>query len=205
MIPVAEQQEPSSFDDQVRKPGHRFLTPKPDPKGKEWNGHEYWRREIHALHSLYRGICSYSCHWIPHDTGFPSIDHYKPKDLFPSEAYEWSNYRLMCGTLNGRKGVYEDVLDPFSIGENWFTISFPSLIVKPADGLDADLVIKITATIARLGLNDESTCLKSRYAWTMDYCNSKFTFQYLREKAPFIARELERQDLVANIIRVMLP
>ena len=35
-----------------------------------------------------------------------------------------SNYRLVCGTLNSRKGTFE-VLDPFMIEDGWFEIDFP--------------------------------------------------------------------------------
>jgi hypothetical protein len=105
--------------------------------------------------------------------------------------------------LNGRKGNHEDVLDPFRIENGWFVIDFPSLLVKPARGLDETLIRRIRTTIIRLGLNDEDTCLKSREKYVKDYCKQKISFDFLREEAPFIAFELERQNLVTTINKIM--
>lgn len=205
MIHVKRKKEPAEFDDRVREPGKQFLARIPAPKGKQWNGYEYWRRILHHLHTEYGGICAYSCHWIPYDTGAQTVEHFKPKDVYPAEAYEWSNYRLVCGTLNGRKGKYEDVFDPFNVQNGWFIIDFPSLLVKPSDELGVDQSTKVQTTIDRLMLNDEGTCLKSRQDWIMSFCYEKFTFAHLEEKAPFLALELKRQGLVLSIRSIMLP
>jgi hypothetical protein len=156
------------------------------------------------LHDAYGGICAYSCHWIPYDTGADTVEHFRPKDTYPGDAYEWSNYRLVCATLNGRKGIHEDVLDPFLIEEGWFTIDFPSMLVKPRADLEPADRLRVHTSIDRLSLNDEGTCLKSRVRWMTDYCTHDITFEYLRRNAPFIAAELERQGLVAVIRQVFI-
>jgi hypothetical protein len=203
VIPVSLEPEPPSFDGLVRRKGQRFLERVPHPKGKQWRGHHYWTNVLHELHDSYRGICAYSCHWIPSDTGFPTVEHFEPKDLFPEYAYEWSNYRLVAGVLNGRKGVHQDVLDPFSVQEGWFRIEFPSLLIKPAAYVSEDLKARIWSTILRLGLNEEQTCRKSRRRYVIRYCEGKFPFVHLEEEAPFIANELRRQDLVERIREIM--
>ena len=154
------------------------------------------------LHDAYRGICAYSCHWIPYDTGGKTVEHFMAKSHFPNQAYEWSNFRLVCSTLNGRKGT-NNILDPFAIGNGWFVIDFPSLLVKPSIGLPDPLAQQVRETITSLGLNDEGTCLKGRERYIKNYCKNLVDFEYLRQEAPFIAQELERQDLVLDIVTMM--
>jgi len=205
MIRVTPQSEPREFDALVRRPGRRFLRGCPHPIGKQWAEHSYWRRVLRDLHRRYRGICAYSCHWIPYDTGSDTVEHFRPKGNHPRYAYEWSNYRLVCGTLNGRKGGHEDVIDPFLVETDWFVIDFPSLLVTPSAGLRGTGRAKVKSTIDRLKLNDEGTCLAARFDWVTQYCGGEFTFAYLRRKAPFIALELRRQGLVTAIRTIMPP
>jgi hypothetical protein len=110
---------------------------------------------------------------------------------------------MMCGTLNGRKGESEDVLDPFDSIEGWFVLDFPSLLVKPAPALKPSNAAKVRKTINRLRLNDEGTCLKARARFVRDYCKGKVSFFYLESDAPFIAKELTRQNLIAEIKNIM--
>jgi len=204
MIRVARKPEPPEFHSQVRVPGRQFLAATARPTAREWHSHSYWRRVARKLYDEFEGICAYSCHWIPFDTGGDTVEHFKPKDKYQNLAYEWRNYRLVCATLNGRKGQYQDVLDPFRIENGWFVISFPSMLVMPKYGITRDRAKKIKATIARLGLNDEGTCLRSRVKWLSDYCSGHITFDYLLTHAPFVAYELERQDLTRRIRQVFL-
>jgi hypothetical protein len=204
MIHVNQGQEPDRFNDQVRRRGERFLQKHPKPTFRQWRSHSYWRAVGEELHEAYGGVCAYSCHWIPYDTGADTVEHFRPKDLYPGEAYEWSNYRLVCATLNSRKGVHEDVLDPFLIENGWFVIDFPSMLVTPNSGLAPAQSSKVQVTIDRLGLNDEGTCLKSRVRWLMDYCTNGISLDYLRRNAPFIVAELERQHLEARIRDVFI-
>ncbi|MET0405047.1 MAG: hypothetical protein ABW123_21705, partial [Cystobacter sp.] len=136
MIPVTPQPEPVSFDTQVRQPGMAFLAKVPRPSKADWKGHEHWRDASKEMHTAYSGICAYSCHWIPHDTGWKTIEHFLPKANYPALAYEWSNFRLVCGVLNGRKSN-RTVLDPFAFKSPCFILDFPSLYMKPAVSLSA--------------------------------------------------------------------
>jgi uncharacterized protein (TIGR02646 family) len=202
MIHIDEKDSPADFHQRVRRPGQLFLRslrPRRRPTAKQWQTHAYWRQVAPELHDIYGGICAYSCHWIPYDTGADTVEHFRPKKLYPSRAYDWSNYRLVCSTLNGRKGAHEDVLDPFLVEDGWFVIDFPSMLVKPHEELSPARSRRVEATIKRLGLNDEGTCLKSRVNWLRDYCTNDISFDYLRRKAPFIVSELERQGLSARI------
>jgi hypothetical protein len=202
VIPVQLQPEPPHFFKKVQEPGQRFLKRTPNPK--KWKNHDYWREILDDLDIAYKSICAYSCHWIPKDTGFKTVEHFKDKNTYPQEAYKWNNYRLVCGTLNGRKGTSEDVLDPFLIEEGWFALDFPSLLVQPGENVSSSIKKQVQATIQRLGLNDEGTCLQARMSWLRDYIQVPFPFSYLEKRAPFLAGELKRQDLIEKIRRIMI-
>ncbi len=109
----------------------------------------------------------------------------------------------MSGPLNGRKGIREDILDPFQIQNGWFVIDFPSLFVRPAQGLAPSIAQSVQITIDVLGLNHEGTCLQGREAYLKSYCLGDIDFPYLRTKAPFVAFELQRQGLVQSIKSMM--
>jgi hypothetical protein len=203
MIHVQLQPEPASFDAEVRIPGRRFIERRANPTAKEWKARAYWTRVLEELHNVYQGICAYSCHWIPYDTGHDTVEHFKPKQVFPREAYEWSNYRLVCGTLNGRKGTDQGILDPFCVQDGWFVLDFPSLLVKPNRTLPNAETQSVLHTIGRLGLNDEGTCLKARLRYVKCYCLREVSFRYLENEAPFIAREIRRQGLVRSLKALM--
>ncbi len=203
MIRVVPQSPPDDFETLVRQPGQEFLSQIPNPTSKQLSNRPYWRRVGGALHAAYGGICAYSCHWIPYDTGAETVEHFKPKTKYPQRAYEWANYRLVCSTLNGRKGDHEDVLDPFKIQDSWFVLEFPSLLVKPGPDLDAEIRAKVIATRKRLKLNDDESCVKARMRYVRDYCQGRITFDFLRDDAPFIARQIEQQGLVDSLPEIM--
>lgn len=203
MIPVSPASKPQEFDRLVRQPGRRFLAKRPRPTSKEFRTHNYWTQILPQLHESYSGICAYSSHWIPYDTGSDTVEHFKSKKSFPTKAYDWTNYRLVCGTLNGRKGEYRDVIDPFRLKPGNFVLDFPSLLIK-ANVNAQQLKSLLISTISRLGLNDEGTCLKSRLKWTLDYCHDEITFDHLAKHAPFIGYELQRQSLTHRIKSIML-
>jgi hypothetical protein len=110
---------------------------------------------------------------------------------------------LVCQTLNGRKGTYEHLLDPFNVQTGWFWIDFPSLLVRPADGLDPALAARIIETRDKLGLNDEGTCLKSRERYVKDYCLHGLPYALLQRDAPFLAGEIQRQGYVGRLNDIM--
>ncbi len=204
MIPVEEQSEPDTFHDRVREPGLAFLKQYPNPTSRQFKRRNYWRRAGRDLYDAYSAICAYSCHWIPTDTGSDTIEHFVPKSTEPSQAYEWRNYRLVCGRLNGRKGAKQDVLDPFKIVPETFVLDFPSLLVKPGQAAEeAQLQAVVEKTIRRLGLNHYETTHRARLGYVRAYCEKAVSLGFLETHAPFIAAELKRQGLVNSIAVVM--
>lgn len=199
MIPSQLQPEPSDFNQKVRVKGLDFLRQNPNPDSKAWSNRSYWTEAIKDLCKAYNRICAYSSQWIPPAQGTPTIDHFIPKSIDPEQAYEWSNYRLSCQLLNSRKREFQDVIDPFIVQPGWFVLHFSSLHVKPGSDLDSHTKQRIISTINRLKLNDEESCIQSRESWLIPFCKGQYPFSFLKEKAPFIAYELERQKLVDKI------
>lgn len=202
MIRVELQPEPADFESTVRRPGYKFLNRYQTPSARRWERNSYWRRVLPHLHAAYRGICAYSCHWLPRAAGACTVDHLHPKTKYPELAYEWSNYRLASLMLNARKKEYEDVLDPFEIENGWFTLDFPSLLVRPEAGLEQEYHRQVQATIDRLRLNDEAI-LETRWHYLQLFCSGDVSLDFLKMQAPFIAAELVRQNLVETIHEVM--
>jgi hypothetical protein len=201
MIYVSPKPEPANFDADVRQKGLKFLRerrpPNGDLKSKDYKNRDYWTSIIPELRRVYDFVCAYCCEYIPLTTGQKQVDHFLPKTKKPYElAYEWSNYRLACGLINGRKGT-KDIIDPFHIEDGWFIMHFPSLIITPAsaDTLPASVTWeKINYAITELQLNDEGDNIPSRRAYIEIYC-SNGDYGFLQSHAPFLAKELMRQGI----------
>ncbi|HXR64386.1 MAG TPA: hypothetical protein VN729_00570 [Ktedonobacteraceae bacterium] len=187
------QPEPPHFSKKVQKKGEEFLLQNPHAKGNDLK--PYWRKIIPDLHSAYSGICAYTCHWMPYDISSITVEHFKPKEMYPQHAYCWDNYRLVCGRLNGRKGVFEDVLDPFTLQEGWIELHFPSLQLIPGKHLTAIEAQQVDTTVnTRLKLND-GICIGARRGWLTPYSLGKYGIDFLEDMAPFMAKEVKRQKL----------
>jgi hypothetical protein len=121
--------------------------------------------------------------------GAASVDHMLPKSVDWREIYEWRNYRLACSLMNSRKNAYQDVLDPFEIGDDWFRLELVGYQVVPAPGLPAEIRDQVQATIDRLDLNDHE-CLKLREEYAQAFHQGDISLAHLRRRAPFLAREI---------------
>jgi hypothetical protein len=132
------------------------------------------------------------CIYIEPVTGAASVDHMLPKSTSWQETYEWRNYRLACSLMNSRKNDYKDVLDPLEIGDDWFHLELVGYQVIPRTDLQPDDKTRVQATIDRLKLNDRD-CLSIREEYASNYFQREISLGYLRRRAPFLAREIERQ------------
>lgn len=125
MIPVGPKPEPKDFDHKVRQKGWEWLKKQKldknliAPKGTQFE--PYWRECFGELWESYEGICAYTSMFFRRSTGAGTTEHFAPKSLsFAGQAYEWSNYRLACRTVNSKKSTFEDVLDPFELTPETF-------------------------------------------------------------------------------------
>ncbi len=190
MIPVQPQPEPPEFHQRVRVPGQDFLMTTPSPKQDDWDGKEHWRRAIPDLRIAYRGICAYSSlRILPVEVA--TVDHFVPRKTHPHLAYEWSNFRLARHRINTKKREFT-ILDPFTIGNDWFVLDFSTFMVHPNDNLPEDQKGKIRETIRRLDLNHQDY-VEMRAEWYTEFKNN---LQSLERYSPFIAYEMRRQEIV---------
>ena len=110
-------------------------------------------------------------------------------------AYEWDNYRLACSTMNSRKRDYNDVLDPFLLAPDLFRLQLSTGHIYANPTLDAAPMRIVEETIERLGLDDPQ-CREMRARWYQDYLEHQLPADYLKNKAPFIWVEANRQGLL---------
>lgn len=207
MIPVKPALEPSSFNDEVRIPGLAFLSrlqiPKVVPTGfkipwKEQKA-EYWKKCSSELENAYNHICCYVGMRINNSLKDPkhrSVEHFVPKSKDPWLAYEWSNYRLACVKANNTRQS-KDVIDPFLVGPDDFRLDLYSGELFPNTDLPQEKQKLIQETIDKIELND-SYWTKSRQLYYIYYLEKSKTIsitkakEYLKENAPIVLAELER-------------
>ena len=205
MIRVTPAPEPPQFNDKVRLPGLALIARLAAEAGSEEaiepnQLKDYWREALDDLLVGYNHICAYLSVYVSRATGDASVDHMVPKSKALDLVYEWSNYRLACRQMNSRKGVAE-ILDPFQISDGWFALELVAFQVLPGRGLSAGVHTQVVDTIETLGLSD-SNCRKLRAEFAHDYWEGKIELSYLREHAPFVAKELERQGRLARFAGV---
>lgn len=199
MIPVAEQPEPKDFDAKVRSKGLAHLESKgialDKPLPPKADIQPYWRACLTELHQAYEGVCAYLGVHFERVMGGASVDHFIAKSANAGLAYEWSNYRLACSTMNSRKRDYDDVLDPFYLAPGLFRLQLSTGHIYPNPQLEARALRVVEETIERLGLDDPQ-CRRLRSNWYQEYLEHNLPSDYLRKKSPFVWQEAERQGLL---------
>jgi len=199
VIPVEKQEEPANFDDDVRQPGLRWLREqkivfnKKLPPGTELV--PYWRKCLDDLHTSYAGVCAYLCVFVERVTGGVSVDHYVPKSLRARLAYEWSNYRLACFTMNARKLDFSSVLDPFTLKAETFLLELVTGRIYVNPRLTGTARKRAEDTIERLRL-DSAECREIRARHYQNYCEFGYPEDYLKKYSPFVWIEAKRQGLL---------
>lgn len=199
MIPVQAKPEPAAFDTEVRQKGLAHLAAKGfslnQPLPPKADIEPLWRACLTDLHQAYAGVCAYLGVYFERVMGGGSVDHFIAKSGFAGLAYEWSNYRLACSTMNSRKREYSDVLDPFVLAPDLFRLQLSTGHIYPNPALNAAPMRIVEETIERLGLDDPQ-CKDLRARWYQDYLEHHLPSVYLQRKAPFVWAEANRQGLL---------
>lgn len=104
--------EKIDIDDPKRRAKGAFTTfaptalPPPAKGKKKQDFPPLWRTDKRVkknIGDMSRGFCVYcQSHVVSNQAGH--VEHYRPKALFPSLAYEWGNYFLSCEKCNLAKG-----------------------------------------------------------------------------------------------------
>ncbi|AQR64893.1 hypothetical protein BXU06_07305 [Aquaspirillum sp. LM1] len=199
MIPVTAQPEPADFDAKVRKKGLAYLNKKgillDQPLPEKTAIEPYWCHCLTDLHQAYGGVCAYLGVFFERVMGASSVDHFIAKSTLAGQAYEWSNYRLACSTMNSRKREYNDVLDPFFLAPNSFWLQLSTGHIYPNPHLAAQPRRIVEQTIERLGLDDPA-CRELRARLYQEYLEYQLPSVYLKKLSPFIWCEANRQGLL---------
>lgn len=186
MIPVAPVPEPDDFDEEVRKPGRTWLANNPPPKRPK----DLWSPFREALAKGFQHRCGYTPMWDP----VGSVDHHHSVKVKRELAYEWDNYRYVAEWLNkSKRNEDQAVLDPYEVGEGWFEIELPSLVLKLTDEVPAALRARAEHTLARLHLRDDERVMRQRREWYRMYEEGEINLAGLRKKAPLIALAIEKR------------
>jgi uncharacterized protein (TIGR02646 family) len=203
MIPVSPQPEPPEFDAKVRQKGAAWIKKKklnpnePLPKSVKYPKKPYWTAQkdgfdcLEELYHRYSMVCAYTGFFM--SIGAKSVDHFIAKSRHVGLAFEWSNYRLACKSINGTKADFELLLDPFLITpETFFLILATGEIYVNPNARDIESAQK-TIEILKL---DKQQYRDIRFKYYSDYKKGKYTKDYLLEIAPFVYLEAQRQNLL---------
>jgi hypothetical protein len=207
--------EPTSFRDQVGKPGENvlaLLAGQPLPHKLRGRPIElmrrigdgqvrktvadfpYWENCLDDLYTAYDGICAYYGFYIER-ANLPHTDHFLAKSGAGVElAYAWGNYRLACGHANARKRQHADVLDPAAIEDGWFQLDLLTLEVGADPSLPEALRRRIEATIVQLELH-RGRAREVRARVMRQFRGGAVQLDFLAQNHPYLARELARQGV----------
>lgn len=93
------------------------------------------------------------CESLPGETGYPEIDHFKPKALYPLNVFDWDNLLPVCKKCNIQKGTHdtvkEPVIDPYK-DDPELAFEYECLQIKARTGAMAAVAQR---TIDLCGLN----------------------------------------------------
>ena len=168
---------------EVRRKGRAWLAKHPDATAEQLPS--YWRECRRDLGRGFGDLCGYCAMWTSPGT----VDHFITRaksvaDKQPELAYEWSNFRHAQQWINSaRKG---DVLDPFAVGDGWFAITLPDLVLHVTDACPADRRELARETVRQLSLADDPRVLDQRIAWMVEYAQSG-DIGILQRRAPLLA------------------
>lgn len=209
MMRFAPQPEPADFDAMVRQPGLRLLKelrgdptaprrpgPKREPVAAITSGllTDYWTRCLDDLSGAFGQVCAYSCVRVDLVTGARTVDHFKPKESHPDDAYEWANYRFACKTMNTRKGVDEGICDPFTLTDGDFVLDLVTFALSPNPTRPLALQRQVAHTIKKLGLDTQPIRARREAAWQLFVDDrSRRGWDALTRDCPLVAREHIRQ------------
>lgn len=186
MIRFEPVDEPAAFEASVAEPGRRWLIENPSGRPPAT-----WGRFQGDLADGFGNLCAYSAMYEPVGT----VDHFVSLAEDRSRAYDWSNYRFASAWINSSKGDVSTarLLDPYEVTDGWFEILLPSLQLVVADAIPEALRDRAEFVLERLHLRDDERVLRQRREWYRMYTAGELSLKGLAEKAPLIARAVERQ------------
>ena len=107
--------------------------------------------------------------------------------------------------MNNNKGAHNDVLDPFTLPDRWFTLHFRTFLISPNVTLSDCEKKRVRKTIKRLRLNEDDDYVKERENVIREYCLGTYTLATLEIFWPFIANEMKVQHFDSVFLPSMRP
>jgi hypothetical protein len=186
LIRFEQPPKPERFHAGVEVPGARWLADHPDAK----RPYDYWTAFKSELADGFRNLCAYSAMYEPVGT----VDHFESWDKDRSRAYDWSNYRYAAGWINSSKKTIpaSQILDPFEVGDDWFSIILPSLQLVVSEAIPDEFIDRAEFVLKRLHLRDDERVLRQRREWYRMYQEGGLSLKELWLKAPLIAAAVAR-------------
>lgn len=105
--------------------------------------------------------------------------------------------------MNTAKGSQADILDPFTLDDDWFYLDLPSCMLKANPKLEKPLRSRISNTINGLKLNKDDYYAQERCNILIEYATGEISLNFLARRYPFLAREITRQGLDQAALRAM--
>ena len=123
----------------------------------------------------------------------PTLDHFRPRSLFPKLVYAWENWVFSCRRCNDEKAdkwPVEEFVDPCAPEvserpEQYFTYDWLTGEVLPREGLSENARRRARETINALNLNRQEL-LELRFEWVWQF----FVDLFDENTVPVSARDL---------------
>jgi len=138
------------------------------------------------------------------DSFADEVEHIKPKDLYPAEAFSWSNYVYACGPCNGPKNNQFAVISATNSMLVNVTRAPKSPVVPPEAGEPALINPRWENALKfiELDLVDTFFFLPTKKVGTKDYQRAEYTSEVLRlndREALRVARKEAYDSYVARL------
>jgi len=190
VIRVDRQDEPTDFDEKVRRPGNEWLS---DPNHlRKTRPRDFWRACSADVEKMFHSRCGYLASVLTSG----NVDHFvswkRCKDRNEHHlAYEWTNFRWIHPQLNSLKGE-NDLLDPFLVEDEWFDVDlFSYRLIVHVEKIPTALQELVERTLCLLGLDAGTTAEKLR-AEAVECYREGMSLDGVRRRSPLVARALEK-------------
>lgn len=194
MIRVFRKPEPEGFDENVRKPGARWLAASPVNLTKD-RPNPFWRTWepcASAVSRMFEERCGYLATVLTSG----HVDHFiswsrSKRDGRHHLAYEWDNYRWLHPQLNSSKGDC-DFVDPFEVKDEWFDLDLMTLnLIVNTEAIPHDVRSRVKTTVEKLALEKGPMAIKLREEALQLY-REGLRVDALERRAPMVGRALRK-------------
>lgn len=191
MVPCSPGRQPSEFQKRVGKRGRDWLRAN---RGSSRRPPPYWTQVLDELYSAFEHRCAYLGTFLG---AVGSVDHFISIDEDRTAAYRWANYRHAANWVNSRKRntSSRELIDPASVGPEWFRLSYPALHLEVGPGCPRNMRRRAEFTLDRLGLRRGRRVLLARTEFLQAYLRHGAPLSLIRRWAPLIAGVIEREQL----------